>query len=47
MSTNKFSHHTTFVNDIRLHYVTAGKGDPSEEQPEYFLEQLLVFFGEG
>ena len=22
------THHTTFVNDVRLHYVTAGQGDP-------------------
>src|SRR5258705_10187916 len=24
----QFSHHTSFVNDVRLHYVTAGQGDP-------------------
>jgi len=28
MSDSDFTHHTTFVNDVRLHYVTAGQGDP-------------------
>jgi pimeloyl-ACP methyl ester carboxylesterase len=28
MSGATFAHHTTFVNDVRLHYVTAGQGDP-------------------
>jgi pimeloyl-ACP methyl ester carboxylesterase len=28
MSNTSFSHHTTFVNDVRLHFVTAGTGDP-------------------
>ena len=23
-----FSHHTAKVNDVRLHYVTGGRGDP-------------------
>jgi pimeloyl-ACP methyl ester carboxylesterase len=28
MPDTAFAHHTTLVNDVRLHYVTAGKGDP-------------------
>ncbi len=28
MSSLDHTHHTTFVNDVRLHYVTAGQGDP-------------------
>ncbi len=28
MSTTSLTHHTTVVNDVRLHYVTAGHGDP-------------------
>jgi len=28
MSDSDLTHHTTFVNDVRLHYVTAGQGDP-------------------
>ena len=28
MSNSTFSHHTSFINDVRLHDVTAGKGDP-------------------
>ena len=28
MTTPFVTHHTTFINDVRLHYVTAGQGDP-------------------
>jgi pimeloyl-ACP methyl ester carboxylesterase len=28
MTDTTFHHHTAFVNEVRLHYVTAGQGDP-------------------
>ena len=28
MADAAFTHHTAFVNEVRLHYVTAGQGDP-------------------
>jgi hypothetical protein len=37
-----FDHHVADLNDLRLHYVTAGNGEPVLLQPGFYLGTFLA-----